>query len=402
MDTSIRKCPNSCAWTWITAAGAIFALLAGCAGDHDSPAPDEQGLTRAELIGKRIFFDINLSQPPGQACASCHDPALAFSGNAGSTRGVAPGAVAGRFGTRNTPGVTYAKFIPPFSIQQIEGEDVAVGGLFWDGRVATLEAQARQPFFNPSEMNLPDAEALQARLAAAQYAALIVEEFGLQALTSVAATLDAVGRAVAAFERTRRFAPFDSKFDAWRRGQVQLSAQELRGLRLFKDENKGNCAACHPVDESSPRDEDSLFTDFTYDNLGVPRNRRIPANADPTQFDLGLCGPTRTDLAASRPDLCGAVRVPSLRNVGRRVAFFHNGAFSRLRDVVAFYATRETDPLRWYLGRLYDDTPESVVPNINVSEVPYDATPATGPRLTDDEIDAIVAFLFTLNDGYQR
>ncbi|MEG1969104.1 MAG: cytochrome c peroxidase [Burkholderiaceae bacterium] len=382
----------------------IFALgLAACGGDETAAplAADEVGLSRLELIGKRIFFDTSLSEPHGQSCATCHDPALAFSGNSAFTLGVAPGAASGRFGTRNVPTVMYAMFVPPFYFEDDAGEQVPVGGLFLDGRAASLEDQASKPFFNPVEMALPGPAALRERLAAASYAQLMRDQFGAQVFASPAATLAAAAQALAAFERTPRFAPFSSKYDAVRRGQAQLSVQESRGLALFVDATKGNCAACHPFVAGSKLDADHLFTDFTYDNLGVPRNRRIPANAELALFDLGLCGPARSDLVETRPQWCGAFRVPTLRNVALRPAFFHNGAITTLRDSVSFYVTRETDPFRWYRGELYDDLPPAFKANVNASEAPYDATPATGPRLSEAEIDDVVAFLHTLTDGWK-
>ena len=303
-------------------ATVCFVLVACGGGDTVvppiEPAPDEVGLSRQEMLGKRLFFDTGLSEPQGQACGTCHDPAVGFAGNAGSTLGVAPGAVAGRTGTRNVPTAMYARFIPPFALKDVEGEVVPEGGLFWDGRAATLEEQAKLPFFNRDEMALAGPEALRQRVAAAPYAPLMVEVFGSSVFADANTTLDAVAAALAAFQRTPRFAPFSSKFDAVRRGTAQFTELERLGLALFKDEAKGNCAACHPVDDGSMRDEDSLFTDFSYDNLGVPRNRRIPANSDPMVFDVGLCGPSRSDLAQSRPDLCGAFKVPTLRNVALR------------------------------------------------------------------------------------
>ena len=386
-------------------AASLALLLVACGGDAAAPpvplASDELGLSRLELIGKRIFFDTSLSEPRGQSCGSCHDPQRAFGGNAGSSIGVAPGAIAGRFGSRNVPTAMYAAFVPPFRFERDGDEEIPVGGLFLDGRVNTLEEQAGKPFFNPLEMALPDAAALRDRLAASSVAALMREEFGSQVFASPELALAAATRAIAAFERTPRFAPFSSKYDAVRRGQASFSAQEARGLALFTDEAKGNCAACHVFKADSKLDADHLFTDFTYDNIGVPRNRRIPANADAAHFDLGLCGPGRSDLAAQRPELCGAFRVPTLRNVEQRPAYFHNGAIGTLRDAVAFYFTRETDPLRWYQGAKYDDLPEAYHGNVNISEVPYDATPATGPRVSDAEIDDLVAFLRALTDGWK-
>ncbi len=380
---------------------ALLAALALCAcGTGASPASDEDGeLTRLERIGRLAFFDGALSEPAGTSCSSCHDPAHAFSGNHGSATGVAVGSDGVSLGLRNTPSAMYAAFAPPFAFAAIDGETVPVGGQFLDGRAPRLEDQARQPFFQPNEMNNANDAALAARIANAAYAPMLAEEFGADVFADPARTVDALAAAIAAFERTKQLSPFSSKYDAYLAGTAALTAQESRGLSLFMDPERGNCAACHVADPQSHDPRDSLFTDFTYDNLGVPRNARIPANADPAFFDLGLCGPKRA--AVEDASLCGAFKVPTLRNAARKVAFMHNGYFSSLRDVVAFYATRDTDPARWYPGgRKFDDLPARYQGNVNTSEVPYDRHPGEAPRLDDAGIDAIVAFLGTLSDGY--
>lgn len=381
---------------------AVFAgTLAACGGGEPEPAPpDEVGLTRLEVLGKRLFFDASLSVPPGQSCASCHDPALAFSGNNGTTAGVALGADGRSLGLRNTPTAMYARFAPAFGMEDTDGGSIPVGGQFLDGRAASLEIQAAQPFFAPDEMNNPSAAALTTKVAVASYAELFREEWGALVFENPDATMKAIAASIAAFERTERFAPFSSKFDHVGAGLAQYSALEQRGLDLFLDPEKGNCAACHVANPASRNPADSLFTDYTYDNLGVPRNARIPANADPAFFDLGLCGPRRSAPGGDET-LCGAFKVPTLRNVGKRVALMHNGYFTRLRDAVAFYATRDTDPARWYPGGVpFDDLPPGYHANVNRSEAPYDRNPGDAPRLDDAEIDAIVAFLGTLTDGY--
>src|SRR5262249_38222738 len=128
-------------------------------------------------------------------------------------------------------------------------------------------------------------------------------------------------------------------------GKAQLTASEQRGLMLFNDPHKGNCANCHPsrVLHGAP----PLFTDFGLIALGVPRNGKLTANADPAYFDMGLCGPIRTDLKA-HTEYCGRFRAPSLRNVALRRRFFHNGAVTSLRDALRFYVERDVRPERWY------------------------------------------------------
>jgi cytochrome c peroxidase len=196
------------------------------------------------------------------------------------------------------------------------------------------------------------------------------------------------------------FYPYSSRYDAWLRGRGQLSRQELRGLELFNDTRKGNCASCHP--SQVRHGAFPQFTDFGYVALGVPRNRHIPANADPRFYDMGLCGPERKDLAG-RGEYCGMFRVPSLRNVALRTSFFHNGSLHRLEDVVAFYAQRDTKPQRWYPAAQgtvvkFDDLPARYRANVN-HEPPFGRRRGDAPALTDDEVADIVAFLRTLTDG---
>ncbi|HEU0030690.1 MAG TPA: cytochrome c peroxidase [Kofleriaceae bacterium] len=396
---------------------ASIAILVGttslvaCATDESSDLADlsihDRDLTDEQLLGKLLFEDTNLSEPRGQACGSCHDARTGFAGDDGSrVDGVAAGAVRGVVGTRNTPTAAYAMFAPPFHVETVSDgevvEYVPVGGQFWDGRADTLADQAKQPFLNPREMNNPSVAALIAKVRAAKYAPMFVKVYGAE-LDDDELMFDLVARAIAAFESSQRFRRFSSPFDDYLRGTAPLPERAARGFALFKDPEKGNCIACHVGNEASRDPEQWLFTDFTYDNLGVPRNVAIPDNADPAYFDLGLC--RQPGLAAKAPagfdveGACGAFKVPSLRNVAVTGPYMHNGYFGSLRDVVAFYATRSTNPERWYPdGVMFDDVPEVYRGNVNQSEPPYDRLPGETPRLSDDEIDAIVAFLESLTD----
>jgi cytochrome c peroxidase len=152
--------------------------------------------------------------------------------------------------------------------------------------------------------------------------------------------------------------------------------------------------------ESSSRPERSLFTDFGYDAIAVPRNPLLPANKDARHFDVGLCQTARA-LKWPEPDQwCGYFRTAGLRNVAVRQTFMHNGVFRTLRDAVAFYATRSTDPAQWYPGgKRFDDVPARYQGNVNVNAVPMNRRAGTTPALTEDEIDDIVAFLRTLTDA---
>jgi cytochrome c peroxidase len=305
-------------------------------------------------------------------------------------------------GMRNVPSIRYAKFTPAFAFAE---DGAPSGGFYRDGRSKDLADQARNPFIDPREMANPTIAGLVHKLSRTPYAAAFRKSFGEDVFQDPARAFDAMVAALAAYQaESPEFHPFDSKYDAFLAGNARLTEQEERGRILFNDPNQGNCAACHPSeradDGSAP-----LFTDFTYDNLGLPREVEIVMNKDPAFFDLGLCGPKRLDLA-ERHDLCGAFKVPTLRNVARTPPYFHNGGFATLREVVDFYVRRDTHPEEWYPhseGRVqkFNDLPAEMRTNVNVDEVPYDRKPGDEPALRPDEIDDVVAFLGTLDDGYR-
>lgn len=187
------------------------------------------------------------------------------------------------------------------------------------------------------------------------------------------------------------FYPYSSKFDAVLRGTAKLSPTEARGKQIFDDPKRGNCATCHPdtIKSGFP-----AFTDFGFIALGVPRNRSLPTTRDPAYFDLGLCGPYRTDLSA-RSAYCGMFRTPSLRNVTSRKRFMHNGELATLHDVLEFYATRDVTPARWYRGgQPFDDLPAEYQRNVN-RDAPFGPTRV----LSEADIADITAFLATLTDA---
>jgi cytochrome c peroxidase len=372
---------------------------------------DQSKLTPRERLGLHLFFDPTLSEPGGTACASCHDPRRAFTGNNSTLIGVAQGSRPDAFGTRDAPTAMYLAHAPRFGHIQSDGKRVPAGGLFWDGRADTLEEQAIQPFFSPVEMNNADAPTLIAKVAKAPYAAQFRKEWGDRIFDNADAALDAVAASIAAFERTSVFQPFTSKFDYVMRGEAKFTEQEQRGLSLFTIRQKGNCAQCHTVDAESRDPKKSLFTDFSYRALGVPRSMRIPKNADAAFIDLGLCervpvAGLKPGTQAPRPKItdaaaCGLFKTPTLRNITVTAPYMHNGFFDHLRDAVAFYATRDTSPARWYAqGRKFDDLPANHHANVDVDTPPYQRRPNQRPQLNDEEIDDIVAFLFTLTDGY--
>lgn len=336
-----------------------------------------------ERLGKLLFFEKSLSTPPGQACVTCHAPEAAFADPEAElpvSKGVRPG----RYGNRNDMTISYAAFVPP--LHRNKEEDLWIGGLFWDGRANSLAEQAQGPPLNPLEMANPDTLTIAEKLRALSFSALFTEAYGLDALSNPSTAFTNMADAIECYEKTSEVSPFSSKYDHWLRGKTELSKQELRGLNLFEAEDKGNCAACHPS-----RFEEGglppLFTDFTYDNVGVPRNPEnpfysLPSELNPDGFafvDLGL-GITVNDPAQN-----GKFRVPTLRNVAITPPYMHNGIYKMLFSVVAFYNTR--DVAEW-------PAPE-VSENVNIEEL-------GNLGLNNQELEDLVAFLRTLTDGWNE
>ena len=373
---------------------AFCSLL--CAASTRAAGPSN---AKRVALGRRIFFDPALSEPRGTSCASCHDPALGFAGDHGSGLGVALGSRLGVFARRNTPSLLYLKFVPKFRFYQEDDDKHALetepyGGFFWDGRSDSIAALVSQPLLNPREMNNADLAHLAGKMRSASYAAQFQAEFP-GALGDPQTAMAAAGAALEAFLTAPVMAPFSSKYDDYIRGTVKLSAKEAQGLALFKDLGRVGCAKCHLLNDKSSLPEQSLFTDYGYEAVGAPRNARIATRDE----DRGLCERTDRDNPTDSDEWCVSFRTPSLRNVAVRKSFMHNGAFTNLRDVVSFYATRASSPARWYpSGTPFDDTPASYRGLVNASVVPYNRTPAEGPALDDAEISAIVAFLGTLTD----
>jgi cytochrome c peroxidase len=382
----------------------LVALALAACGESAPPtvAGDAAtaGLSPIAALGAQLFRDESLSASGKLSCESCHMPEFAHAAPPADlvSKG-GPGMDVP--GIRNSPSIRYASFTPPFGYDE---EGTAFGGVFRDGRAPTLVEQAKLPFLDAREMANATHVEVVARLRRSPSAARFREVFGPEALEDADAAFAQLAAAIAQFEMENPdFHRFDSKYDAYLAGRASLTPAEQSGLALFEDPDKGNCAACHP---SRPGEDGSapLFTDFTFDNVGLPRNARIAANADPAFFDLGLCGPERRDLAA-RADLCGAFKVPTLRNVARTAPYFHNGAFDTLREAVDFYARRDTDPGLWYPKsaggvRKFDDLPAEYAGAVNAAEVPYDRKAGDRPALTPAEVDDVVAFLKTLDDGY--
>jgi cytochrome c peroxidase len=397
--------PAAAAWAGAALAFALNLAPAAATRAVDATSPS---LSDTAQLGRQIFFDPGLSASGRLACASCHSPLHAYSSPDG---GAAPrgGERLDRPPLRTVPSLRYLDATPRFTRHYyldhgdaLEDEGPA-GGFMLDGRADSLHAQALIPWLDAAEMgnrNLPD---LAQRLQRAPYAAQLRQLFGEALFEQPQQAVAAAALAVEHFElEDPSFHPHSSRYDDYLAGRGALTDPELRGLRLYVDPRKGNCAECHP---SSPgaggRAPD--FTDHAYHALGVPRNGQVAANADPHFYDLGLCGPRRRDLHAETA-YCGYFKTPTLRNAARRRLYFHNGRFTTLEEVLRFYAERDTSPERWYPtqgGRVrkFDDLPRGYHSNVDTSDAPLNRERGQAPALTADEILDLAAFLRTLDDA---
>jgi cytochrome c peroxidase len=329
----------------------------------------------------------------------------------------------------------YASFAPAFFL---DSDGNPNGGFFRDGRAATLADQAIQPFVTSFEMANPDAASVIERLKGRPYLADFTALYGAEVLNDPATALQRMGQAVAAFEtESVEFHPFTSKYDYWLKGQATLTDQELRGLALFNNPAKGNCSACHPS-TSGDGVTPALFTDFTFDNLGLPRNVKIPSNSLATAsaytpvngtdgiesyYDLGICGPLRDNGGLNLSGICGQFKVPTLRNIALTAPYFHNGEFATLSKAIGFYVGRDTNPDQFYPTAAddsvtkFNDLPAiyggrfvvninrpggdaGYLGNVNTSEIPYNRVLGDQPALDAGEINDMITFLCTLTDGY--
>jgi cytochrome c peroxidase len=394
-------------------------------------------LSAMAQLGRLVFFDPSLSSSGRLACASCHNPRHAY-GPPGDAPVMMGGPSLSLAGVRAVPSLMYLERQPNFSIgpDNEENETVSLaqlaalgrqaaraqktalgtsasaanlvpqGGLFWDGRADTLQQQALFPLLSPFEMDGGSVDRVAEKLWQAPYAAQFAQLFGRGVFSmprlAVAEALFAIGR----YEiEAPSFHPYSSKFDFWLEGRSRLSPPELRGYLSFNDPGKANCGGCHldmPTADGLP----PLFTDHQFEALAAPRNPELAANRDPAYHDLGICGPYRVDMA-SETQYCGLFTTPTLRNVATRKVFFHNGVFHTLQQVLDFYDFRDTAPQRVYprtsdgTVAKYDDMPPQYHANVDKTDPPFDRKPGETPAMSPQDEADIIAFLYTLTDGYR-
>ncbi|MGA8009240.1 MAG: cytochrome c peroxidase [Thiomonas sp.] len=423
---------------WLTHPADSFILALGV---NPHPVhlvlPVSRPLSAVARLGQQLFFDTTLSASGKQSCASCHDPANGYNPPPGSGPVMLGGPHMSAPGFRPPPSLAYLYRQQLFSIgpDNEENETVTLqqlvqlgrtasratktaaataqasrnlvpqGGLFWDGRVNTLQQQADGPLFNPVEMDAGSPKRVAAIIQRQSYAKEFLQLFGPNVFGDPRQTVAEALFAIARYQiESPKFHAFNSKYDAWLQGKARMSPQEMRGYLAFNDVKKADCAACH-LDKPTPTGLPPLFTDAQYEALGVPRNPHIPANRDPHYIDLGLCGPFRADLK-KQTQYCGLFLTPTLRNVAQRPIYFHNGVYHSLEQVLDFYNFRDVQPQKIYPvgadGRVqkFNDLPAADRANVDVTDPPLNRMAGEQPAMSAQDMRDIIAFLKTLNDGY--
>ncbi|RPI31950.1 MAG: cytochrome-c peroxidase [Actinomycetota bacterium] len=356
-----------------------------------------------ESVGRQIFFDTDLSWPRGQSCASCHDPGSGFA-DPEIILPVSEGAILGRFGARNAPSAAYASFTPVRSYDETLG--TFVGGQFLDGRAATLEEQAKEPFLNRLEMNMPSKRAVVSRVREAKYAGDFRAVFGRRSLspTDVRRAYDRIVAAIAAYERSTELNSFTAKHDyamtlVGPPRMMTFTADERMGMMLFN--GAAQCSVCHvnPMSGLPPSEastivptEPILYSDYRFANLGIPKNWGSPFltlsalfNPDGAEYiDHGLAADLPGGVAAN-PQFDGMFRTPSLRNVAHTAPYGHNGYFKTLKEIVHFYNTRDVPGAGWPEPEVADNLETATMGDLG---------------LTPTQENQIIAFLLTLSDGW--
>ena len=431
------------------------------------------------LLGKTEIYDVNLSPLKNIACATCHVPYTGFRGGTSifnATTASQPGGVAitnatppapnYRFGPRNPQSYAYAPFSPILHYNATQNS--FYGGNFWDMRATGVRLtnpaaeQAQGPPTNPVEMGNIDTACVVWKASQSDYASLIESIWGPQSFaihwpSNVAgvcakpgpppasdplpvhlsavdrgtsnSTYDHIAMSMATYESSSDVSAFSSKFDAYLAGNATLSSEELEGYELFN--GKAGCNQCHlsgtavnTLNTQAAADVAPLFTDFTANNIGVPKNLALPyyCESKPDQYgytanpmglnfvDLGLGGvlsnttenPNLLQWKQLAPQFNGMFQTPTVRNADKRPRpdfikeYMHNGYLKSLKEVVHFYNTSQALP------RCAQGSPGEKVTCWPPPEYPgtLNTTQLGNLGLTSDEEDDIVAFMKTLTDGY--
>ncbi len=341
-----------------------------------------------EQLGEMLFFDVSLSKDKTQSCSTCHDPEHGFidSRDNGVGSMVSLGDDLKSRGARNAPTAAYAMLSPHFHFDAKKQE--YIGGQFLDGRENTLAGQAGGPPLNPIEMAMSDKKMVIDRVKEnATYVTILQEHFGEKVLEDIDQAYTAMTLSIETFEKSKTFAPFDSKYDRYLKGEYELSVLEDLGRTLFFSNDNLTCAKCHVLKGEDKAGE--TFSNYEYHNIGVPSNPvLIKKGIIAADFiDHGLLdNPNITD---KRHD--GKFKVPTLRNVAVTGPYMHNGVFTSLRAVMEFYDK--------YNNKKRVDNPDTARPwaKAEVKET-VNLNLLKAKRLTDRKVDALIAFMELLTD----
>jgi cytochrome c peroxidase len=414
--------------------GILLLTLAFVSSSNVIAAPV---LTPIEQLGKMLFFDQTLSKNGNQSCATCHDPAVGYTGpdSAINAHGaVYPGSDTALFGNRKPPAAAYAG--DSAGLWYDSATASWFGGMFWDGRATgellgdPLAEQAKGPFLNPLEQALASSEELCNKVKAGSYTVLYEQVWGSGSLdcTKADVVYDQIGKSIAAYERSWEVSSYTSKFDRfWDKAKTKrldvtkintsnytkyrslgLTDTELYGLAMFNTPTYANCSSCHSLQPGSKGYP--LFTDYGYDNIGVPRNPENPfySNTEYNQdklawVDLGLGGYLESKQDSTAGQQMGKMKVPTLRNVDKRPsadfvkAYGHNGYFKSLDEVVRFYISRGMMGGMMGGGGMGGG---GMCGSMTFPEPEVSQNLATLNHFPCRDRAYIVAFLKTLSDGY--
>ena len=343
-------------------------------------------ISQKETLGQVLFSDKNLSKSRTQSCATCHNPNAGFADD--RQNGISKMASLGddnkSLGDRQAPTASYAKFSPDFHFD--EKKQKYIGGQFWDGRAKTLEEQAGGPPLNPIEMGMGSKKEIVDRIKENSYYVQTFKElFGEDIFSDEVKAYDAMTVAIATFERSNEFSPFDSKYDRYLKGEYDLTPLEDLGKSIFFSNNNNSCATCHVLKGEDKAGE--TFTNYEYHNIGTPANKTLRAKNGVKDIDKGLlANPNVKDVAQN-----GKHKVPTLRNVAVTAPYMHNGVFKDLKTVIEFYdkynnKDRNINP---ETNKPWDDA--EVKETIALKELKANA-------LTDRKVEALVAFMKLLTD----
>ncbi len=361
----------------------FFTLFVACNKQNNEPfyfssekefIANNKGLSDTALLGKLIFFDKNLSNPAGISCATCHSPMNGFS----DPRHIALSLGSlNKEGIRNANAISYMSFAPNLHSEMIRGVREEVGGFFWDGRAEFLEFQPRFPLFDKAEMNNKDFHSIANKIKNAPYYPKYKKIFGEIKDSDSMLTVVYISICLQRFQISHQVNPFTSKFDFYLKGKATLTPQELNGLKLFNDTTKAKCSLCHlttPTEYASTNK--IVFTDYSYDNLGLPKNPASKTNA----IDSGVAKAEQF-----RAIEVGKFKTPTLRNIAITAPYMHSGIFNTLEEVMEFYNERDINPK---FSKM--EVPETV----NKDDL-------GNLKLNKQEINDIIVFLNTLTDGYK-